>query len=97
MPLVEPPDQTHAIILLIDLDDLPKPSITALRRAFGLTAAEARLAAQLGVGRSLQQIAHAQKVTIDTTRAHLRTVLAKTRTHRQAELVALVNRLMPLP
>jgi DNA-binding CsgD family transcriptional regulator len=87
----------HAIMVLLDLNERPAPSIAALRRTFGLTRAEAMLTAQLGMGKSLQEIALAQKVTMDTVRAQLRTVLAKTRTHRQAELVALVSRLTPLP
>ena len=98
MPLDETADpQVRAMMVLVDLDESPRPSIVALRRSFGLTRAEATLAAQLGMGKSMQEIARAQKITIDTARAHLKTVLAKTRTHRQAELVALVNRLTPLP
>jgi len=87
----------RSVFVLVDLDETPRASIGALRHAFGLTKAEARLAARLARGESLQHIAIEQNVTIDTARAQLKAVLAKTHTHRQAELVALVNRLALVP
>ena len=84
------------ILVVVDLDEWPRPRIGVLRQAFGLTHAEARLAAQLAQGRSLRTIAAERRVSITTARAQLRSVLGKTHTHRQAELVALVNRFAPL-
>jgi DNA-binding CsgD family transcriptional regulator len=86
----------RAMLVLVDLNERPRPNINILRHTFGLTLAEARLAAQLATGRSLREIAGQQKVTIETIRAQLKSVLAKTHTHRQAELVALANRLTQL-
>jgi DNA-binding CsgD family transcriptional regulator len=88
---------TDAFMVLVDLDESPRPSLTVLRRAFGLTRAEAHLAAQLAMGKSLKEIARAQRVTLGTVRAQLKSAFAKTRTHRQGELIALVNRLSLLP
>jgi DNA-binding NarL/FixJ family response regulator len=60
---------------------------------FGLTRGEARLANQLLCGRSLQDIATASGVTMGTVRSQTKAVFAKTHTHRQAGLVALLTRL----
>ena len=56
----------------------------------GLTGAEARLAGDIADGLSLHEIAGRRRVTYQTARTQLRAVFAKTQTHRQAELVALV-------
>ena len=84
------------IFLLIDLEEHPGARTAVLRQAFGLTEAEARLAARLARGDSVHDIASDHRVAIHTARGQLKSVLAKTHTHRQAELVALVNRLAPL-
>jgi DNA-binding CsgD family transcriptional regulator len=63
-----------------------------LRARYGLSAAETRLAARIGHGESLAAIAEAEGVVIETARSRLKAVFAKTGTHRQAELAALVAR-----
>lgn len=83
-----------SILVLIDLNECHRPSIDILRLAFGLTVAEAKLAARLASGDSLRCIASDQNISVATVRAQLKRVLAKTHTHRQAEFVALVNRLV---
>jgi DNA-binding CsgD family transcriptional regulator len=84
-------------MVLIDLDLTPRPSADVLKRIFGLTPTEARLAIELTGGRSPEEIAVATKVTVGTVRKQLATVFAKTNTHRQSELVALLSRLAVLP
>lgn len=64
-----------------------------LQRLFGLTPAEAELSERLTNGESLETIAEARRVTIDTARTQLRTTFKKTGTHRQGELVSLVSKL----
>ena len=88
--------RTGAMIVMVDLNLPLLPSAAILATAFSLTRAEAQMAADLAAGKSLRAIAQRRKVTIMTMRAHLKSVLAKTRTHRQAELVALLSRLPPL-
>jgi hypothetical protein len=44
-------------------------------------------------GLSLQEIADARGLSVATVRSHTKAVLAKTGTHRQAELVGLLARL----
>jgi DNA-binding CsgD family transcriptional regulator/PAS domain-containing protein len=82
--------------VLAVLDDPESPvglQRELLENLFGLTPAEAELAAQLAEGRSLEQIAGRKNVAMSTVRAQTKAVLAKTDTSRQAELVALVARL----
>jgi len=55
--------------------------------------AERRLVAELLAGFSLQQSAHNLGVAYETARSQLKSVFAKTETHRQGELVALFSRL----
>src|SRR5574338_89390 len=64
-----------------------------LQRLFGLTPAEAEMTALLAQGRSLEAIAAARGVRVDTVRAQLRTVFRKTGMHRQGELASAVGRL----
>lgn len=66
-----------------------------LRALLGLTPREARLAGALATGCSLNVHSAGQGVSLETTRTHLRGLFAKTGTHRQVELVALLSRLAP--
>lgn len=70
----------------------PELPITAERLCdlFGLTRTEAAVAAALGRGRSLEEIAAGMGIGLGTVRSHLKHILAKTGTHRQAEAVALL-------
>lgn len=68
--------------------DLPKAA--RLRAQFGLTKAEARLAAALADGCSPAQAASEFDVKLTTIRSQLQQIFAKTGTSRQAELVALL-------
>lgn len=68
-------------------------SAGVLSMLFGLTRTEARLAGELAAGVSLDQAAAALGIGHETARSHLKAIFAKTATHRQAELVALISRL----
>lgn len=61
--------------------------------AFGLTQAEAWIALGITRGESLTTIAEARGIAVATARTQLKSVFAKTRTHRQAELAAFVSRI----
>lgn len=84
-----------AVLLLTDLRSLARPDALRLRAAFGLTAAEARLAARLASGDGINAAAIALGISRETARTQIRAVFAKTNTHRQAELATLVTRLRP--
>jgi DNA-binding CsgD family transcriptional regulator/PAS domain-containing protein len=58
-----------------------------LRQAFGLTRMEALTAVAAMQGESLGEVASKLGVGLETTRAHMRSVFAKTGTHRRSQLV----------
>lgn len=62
-----------------------------LRRIWGLTAAEARVAASLAAGLSPAEIAVRHGVSEATVRTQMRTIFEKTGTHRQGELIRLLT------
>jgi DNA-binding CsgD family transcriptional regulator len=87
---------TAAVATLIQR--CPRPSCVGathamIRDAFGLTDREIDVAALLGEGLNLADIARQLRVRIGTARNHLKNVFEKTDTRRQAELVALIARL----
>ena len=87
----------HGMVVLVDLERDSPHAQEVLRSLFRLTAAEARLAGLLASGGSLEEAAVALGVSYETVRNQLKAVFAKTDTRRQAELVALMNRvLLPL-
>jgi DNA-binding CsgD family transcriptional regulator len=65
-----------------------------LASMFDLTPAECRLSTSLIDGKSLREIAHTYGVAVDTLKAQLKSVFIKTGTHRQAELVAMLLRVV---
>lgn len=81
------------VLSLIDLDARPRPLPALLCEIYGLTPAEARVASRLCAGLEPEAIAEEMSVRASTVRQHLKAALAKTETHRQAELVALLARL----
>jgi DNA-binding CsgD family transcriptional regulator len=85
------------IVVMVDLDAASAPSPSVLRDLFALTSAECRVAAAIGAGQRPTQIAKLTGVSAATIRKQLAAVFAKTRTRRQSELNALMNRLSILP
>ncbi len=83
--------QPLALVFLRD-PERPTPVLEQLRDLFGLTRTEAAIAAELARGRSLTEIAGALGVGPATVRSHLKNILAKTGTSRQAGAVSLIGR-----
>ncbi|HYG90396.1 MAG TPA: helix-turn-helix transcriptional regulator [Azospirillum sp.] len=61
-----------------------------LRSLYGLTPTEARLAAELAKGNSIEDAANDLRITIGTARVHLKHIFSKTGTNRQSELIRLL-------
>jgi DNA-binding CsgD family transcriptional regulator len=61
-----------------------------LQHLYRLTRAEADLVRLISAGQSLEQVAEARGVTMNTVRSQLKQVFCKTDTSRQGELVHLV-------
>jgi DNA-binding CsgD family transcriptional regulator len=83
--------ECQAMAILIDPERRWSPSEIALRATFGFTPAEAKLAARLSGGESVDTVAATLGITKHTFRSQLRIVFAKAGVHRQAELVALLG------
>jgi DNA-binding CsgD family transcriptional regulator len=83
---------TPAVMVFIKDPERLEPVQKTLCELFGLTPTEAAIAAALVNGQDMARIASSFRIGIGTARSHLKAVLTKTGTHRQAELVALVTR-----
>jgi len=84
-------EQRPSVLVFIRDPEAPI-AVARLRDLFGLTRAEGAVAAALGRGASLEDIAANMGVGLATVRSHLKRILAKTGTHRQAGAVALLAR-----
>jgi DNA-binding CsgD family transcriptional regulator len=83
----------RALVTLSSLAPKPPLSTNLLAGAFGLSPAEARLAAIMAGGIDLQTAAQELGVARDTARNQLKAIFAKTGAHRQSELVELLAKL----
>ena len=87
-----------AIVTLTDLESATSsPAEAVLQRTFGLTPAEARLAAQIAAGKTLPEISQVEGSARETLRSRLKAVFAKTGTGRQAELALLLSKFANFP
>jgi DNA-binding CsgD family transcriptional regulator len=84
----------QAMVILIDPDTRSRTPEMSLRSVFRLTEAEARLATQLAFGNSLESVADQFGIAKETARSQLKSIFAKTGVHRQAELVAVLAKLL---
>lgn|SRR5215467_7873638 len=91
-------DNAHhrGTVALADLNEISVPSEHLLRRVFDLTNAEARLAQRVARGDGLEEVAARLGIKISTARSQLASIFAKTKTRRQAKLVAVLGRLAQL-
>lgn len=84
------------LVLVIDLAHGPPDRPSIALRALGLTPAEARVAACVGLGRSPREAAEAFGIAEGTARVLLKHAYQKLEISRQAELARLVTRLAAL-
>lgn len=76
------------VLVTVVTDGRPTlPTELRLHRRFGLTHAEARLALALAQGNTLREVADRATLSINTVRAQLSAIFAKTGCRRQADLV----------
>ncbi len=62
-----------------------------LTDVYGFTRKEAAVAALIGAGQSLNQVADELSVSVNTVKTHLRGIYEKTGFHRQSQIVALLS------
>ena len=80
----------QAVMFISDLSRRPEVSNRVLVDLFELTPTEAEVACALARGRRTSEIAADLSISTTTVAFHLRNVFEKTRTHRQADLIALI-------
>ena len=80
----------HALVTLNVLGPKPGPREEILAKTFNLTPSEAKLACVIARGAPLQIADRELEIPWETARKRLKSVFAKTYTHRQSELVALL-------
>ena len=94
-PLMAAPIGSHArdavaAIFISDPEAGLSSATEVLETVYSLTHSEAQLVRLLSEGMSLEEVAQARGVSINTARSHLKRVFSKTDTKRQGELVRLV-------
>ena len=80
----------RALLTLNALGPKPGPSAAILAKTFRLTPSEAKVACIIARGAPPDIAARELKISRETARNQLKSVFAKTDTHRQSELVALL-------
>lgn len=81
----------HILVTVRDPDATQRLPVDVLQQQFDLTPAQARLAAALAAGDSLEDYARHAGVTVNTARTTLKSVFARTGCRRQAELVLMLT------
>jgi DNA-binding CsgD family transcriptional regulator len=80
-----------AVVFIKDPEE-GAPAQQTLRDLFGLTRTEAAIATALANGDDIPRIVSAFGISTGTVRSHIKTILTKTGTNRQAQVVALIAR-----
>jgi DNA-binding CsgD family transcriptional regulator/PAS domain-containing protein len=88
------PQATAAIFVTQSSDPAPG-DIGAVAASYGLTPAEMRMLSQLAAGASPAEAAEVLGISANTAKTHLAHIFSKLGVSRQADLTALVNRLVP--
>jgi len=86
----------QACVIITRPTAAPEPDIHPLAEHFNLTPVEARVVCQLARGLSVQDAAHSLQLKVQTVRTYLKQIFQKTGTHRQVELMQLMqNGMLP--
>jgi DNA-binding CsgD family transcriptional regulator/PAS domain-containing protein len=85
------PNGARAIVFIVNPDSMLETDATLIRRLHSLSRAEADVARLLLEDKTPQEIGDKLCISINTVRFHLKHMLSKTGTRRQAELVRLLQ------
>jgi DNA-binding CsgD family transcriptional regulator len=84
----------HALLLITDPDGTLENPTNLLKSLFSLTAAEIEVATHLRAGSTLAEIAAVRGVSLETTRSQVKSLLQKTNSRRQSDLILLLTTLI---
>lgn len=87
----------HALLIAVRPDPDVRNLVATIRACFGLTLSEAEVAAEIGAGRSLFEIANSRGVSINTIRTQVKRIAAKLGCARQSQIAVIVNAVPPSP
>jgi DNA-binding CsgD family transcriptional regulator/PAS domain-containing protein len=87
--------QAAAAVFITQPEDAPSLDIGALAANYGLTPAETRMLECVAGGATLGEAAERLDISANTAKTHLAHIFSKTGVTRQADLIALVNRMVP--
>lgn len=79
------------VLLSVETIETSEDSGHLLRKRFGLTPAEVRLASRLNEGNSLRQAAELESISYENARTRLKAIFHKTSVSRQSELIRLLG------
>lgn len=88
------PPQRLVLVMVTELKPVSQDisDLSSLAPLFGLTKAEIAFCRRLLAGESVTEIANAQKLSVETTRTRMKSILHKTETRRQSHLMLLLSR-----
>ena len=78
------------LLVFHDPSVIRRPDPFILAEAFELTPAEARVAVELSQGKTVEEVAAERTVALETVRAQIKSLFAKTGVHRQGDLVRMI-------
>ncbi|MBW6421243.1 LuxR C-terminal-related transcriptional regulator [Rhizobium sp. XQZ8] len=83
--------RSMAVLAVTQVGQLGPPDMRVLCGLFDLTPAEARVARAVAIAQTPEMIAATLGISLETARSHLKKIMQKTGTTRQAELVLLLS------
>jgi DNA-binding CsgD family transcriptional regulator len=86
-----------AMLMLTPVTRPNAPAVELVRSLFDLTPAEAGVARGIATGQTVENLAAERGTSMNTIRAHVRGILAKTGYNRQADVISLLNGIWVLP
>jgi DNA-binding CsgD family transcriptional regulator len=87
--------QATAVVFITRAEAKPAANLQPVADNFGLTPAEARVLEHLAGGATVAETAQDLGISLNTAKTHLARIFSKTGAARQADLIALINRLVP--
>ena len=83
--------KSAAVLVATPVGEVGPPDLRVICGLFDLTAGEARVAREIAVGTSVEDIAKKTGLTLQTVRTYLKLIFSKTGTSRQSQLTALLS------
>lgn len=88
--------RSSAVVVVTPVGEVGPPDLKVICGLFDLTRAEARVAQEITIGRSVEEVAASMGTTLATVRTQLKSVYRKTGVNRQSQLVALLSGIRPI-